>query len=342
VAVTGVGLNKTSTTMSIGGTETLTATVTPSNATNKNITWSSNNTALATVSSTGLITAVSVGTAIITVTTQDGSHRAACVVIVTATTGVAVADVGLNKTSTTISVGSTEQLTETVVPSNATNKAVSWSSNNTAVATVSSTGLITAVSEGMAAITVTTQDGGKIASCAVNVTTAASGVAVTDISLNKTSTTIGAGEIEMLTATISPTNATNQTVTWNSSNTAVAMVSSTGKVTAISAGTAIITVTTQDGNHTAICAVTVTDGSTAVGTAHTMSLQVYPNPVTNEQLIVSNEQLKAGDRIEVYSLSGAKLKTFAATGAKSSIDLSALPTGTYVVKAGNRVAKVVK
>jgi uncharacterized coiled-coil protein SlyX len=79
-----------------------------------------------------------------------------------------------------------------------------------------------------------------------------------------------------------------------------------------------------------------------VGTKSLPSLQVYPNPVINEQLIVDNEQLVAGDKIEVFSISGALLKTFVATGAKSSIDLSALPTGSYVVKAGNRTAKVAK
>ncbi|MDR3297497.1 MAG: T9SS type A sorting domain-containing protein, partial [Prevotellaceae bacterium] len=81
---------------------------------------------------------------------------------------------------------------------------------------------------------------------------------------------------------------------------------------------------------------------TAIGTKSLSPLQVYPNPVTNEQLVVSNEQLVAGDKIEVYSLSGALLKTFAAAGATSTVDVSALPTGTYFVKAGNAVAKVVK
>jgi uncharacterized repeat protein (TIGR02543 family) len=85
-----------------------------------------------------------------------------------------------------------------------------------------------------------------------------------------------------------------------------------------------------------------TAGTTAVETRHATSLQVYPNPVVNEELIVNNEEWKTGDKIEVYSLSGALLKTFVATGARSTIDLSTLPAGTYIVKTGNRAAKVVK
>jgi hypothetical protein len=81
--------------------------------------------------------------------------------------------------------------------------------------------------------------------------------------------------------------------------------------------------------------------ATAVATAQTQPLQVYPNPVVSGQLIINNEQLRAGDRIEIYSLSEALEKTFVATGTKSAIDLSTLSTGTYVVKAKNAAAKVV-
>jgi transglutaminase/protease-like cytokinesis protein 3 len=148
-------------------------------------------------------------------------------------------------------------------------------------------------------------------------------------------------DTETLTATVAPANATNPTLSWSSSNTAVATVSTAGRITAVGAGIAAITVTTQDGNRTATCTVTVPN-LTAVEMRHARPLQVYPNPVVNEELIVNNEELKAGDKIEVYSPSGTLLKTFAATGAKSAIDLSALPAGMYVVKAGNRAAKVVK
>lgn len=174
VAVTGVSLNKNATTIAIGANETLTATITPANADNQAVTWSSNNTAVATVNQTGKVTGVSAGTATITVTTQDGNKTATCTVTVPDPSAdpVAVTGVSLNKTSTSLTVGATETLTATVAPANATNQAVTWSSNNTAVASVDQNGKVTAVAAGTATITVTTQDGNKTATCTVTVSAA--------------------------------------------------------------------------------------------------------------------------------------------------------------------------
>ena len=166
---------------------------------------------------------------------------------------VPVTGVTLNKNATTLGVNATEQLTATVNPSNATNKAVNWSSSNTTVATVSN-GLITARAVGSATITVTTVDGNRTATCTVTVDN--STTAVTGVALNKNATTLTVGATEQLTATVNPSNATNKNVTWSSNNTTVATVSN-GLITARAAGNATITVTTVDGNRTAICAVTV-------------------------------------------------------------------------------------
>jgi formylglycine-generating enzyme required for sulfatase activity len=209
---------------------------------------------------------VSSGTATITVTTQDGGKTAICAVTVTGGGGnVAVTGVTLNKPSTSLVVGNSETLSATVAPTNATNKAVSWTSNNTAVATVSG-GTVSAVAEGSATITVTTQDGNKSATCAVSVTSGGTGgnVAVSGVTLNKTSVSLTVGGIEALSATVAPANATNKAVSWTSNNTAVATVSG-GTVFAVAAGNATITVTTQDGNKTATCSVTVTSGGTGGG-----------------------------------------------------------------------------
>ena len=149
-------------------TGTLTATVEPSNATNKNVTWESSNTSVATVDASGLVTAVSAGTATITVTTEDGDKTATCEVTVTAAT-VSVTGVTLNKTSTSLYVGDTETLTATVAPANATNKAVIWTSSNPSVAKVEN-GVVTALACGTAVITATAADGsGASASCTVTV-----------------------------------------------------------------------------------------------------------------------------------------------------------------------------
>ena len=254
VSATGVSLNKTSLTMTEGDTQTLTATVTPSNATDKSVTWSSSNTSVATVSSSGVVTAKAAGTATITATTNDGAKKATCTVTVKAAT-VSVTGVSLDNTSLSMTVGNTQTLTATVSPTNASDKSVTWSSNNASVATVSTSGVITAKSAGIATITVTTNDGAKKATCAVTVKAAT--VPVTGVSLDKTSLSMMVGDTQTLTATITPSNATDKSVTWSSSNSSVATVSSSGLVTAKAAGTTSIVVKTTNGGKTASCFINV-------------------------------------------------------------------------------------
>jgi len=186
-AVTGINLNTTATILSVNGTEQLSATITPANADNQNVIWSSSNPAVATVNNSGLVTGVSVGSATITATTEDGGKTATCAVTVQEGT-ISVTGISLDKSASVLSVNGAEQLTATVAPANATNKSVSWSSSNTAVATVSNTGLVTGVSVGSATVTVTTVDGNHVAICEITVQTET--IAMTGISLNKTTTTV--------------------------------------------------------------------------------------------------------------------------------------------------------
>jgi uncharacterized protein YjdB len=171
VAVTGVTLSPTTATLLVGATQQLTPTVAPATATNKAVSYSSSNTAIATVNATGLITAIAAGSATITVITQDGAKTATCALTINAT-NVAVTNVSLSPTTASLAVGGTQQLTPTILPANATNKNVTYSSSNTAVATVNASGLIIAVANGTATITVTTVSGSKTATCAVIVSTA--------------------------------------------------------------------------------------------------------------------------------------------------------------------------
>jgi uncharacterized protein YjdB len=175
---------------------------------------------------------------------------------------VSVTGVSVSPTSLALTLNQTGQLTATINPANATNKNVSWSSNNTAVATVSATGLVTGVATGSATITVTTQDGSRTATASVTVSSNA--VPVTGVSVSPTSATVNTRNTTTLTATVAPANATNKNVSWSSSNTAVATVSATGVVTGVSAGTATITVRTQDGSRTATATITVTANSKPV------------------------------------------------------------------------------
>lgn len=250
--VQSVGLNKTELALEVGKTGTLEAKVEPSDATNKNVTWSSSNPEVATVDN-GVVTAVSAGEAIITVTTEDGAKTATCKVTVNAPQTVPVTGVTLDKAELTLEKGSTGTLTATVAPQNATNNTVTWSSSNPEFVTVAN-GTVTAVSAGTATITVTTADGNHKATCTVTVipkTVQVSGIQV------QGSASVYVGGSTKLTATVTPTNATNQKVTWSSNNESVATVGTDGTVTAVSAGTATITVTTEDGQKTAACTVTV-------------------------------------------------------------------------------------
>jgi uncharacterized protein YjdB len=171
VLITGVTMSPTTVSVAVGATTTLSATVAPSNATNKNVSWSSSNISIATVNTSGVVSGVGAGTATITVTTQDGSKIATSAITVTAVNNnVLVTGVTMSPTAVSVTAGATATLSATVAPSNATNKNVSWSSSNTSVATVNALGVVSGVATGTATITVTTQDGSKIATSAVTVT----------------------------------------------------------------------------------------------------------------------------------------------------------------------------
>ena len=261
VAVTGVKLDKTTLSLTVGGTETLVATVSPDGATNKKVTWKSDKTDIATVDANGKVKGVKEGEAKITVTTEDGNKTATCKVTVTKGK-VAVTGVKLDKTAHTLTVGGTVTLVATVAPENATNKKVTWKSDKTNIATVDGNGKVTAVKEGEAKITVTTEDGNKTATCTITVKK--DKVAVTGVSLNKTDLSMTVGGSFQFVATITPKDATNQNVKWQSNDSGVAQVDGTGKVTAKAVGTATITVITEDGNKTASCKVTVQEDKVAV------------------------------------------------------------------------------
>ena len=118
----------------------------------------------------------------------------------------------MNKTALNLTIGASESLVATISPSNATNKDVEWTSSNTNVATVDTTGKVTGVSAGSATITVKTKDGAKVATC--NVTVKNPVISVTGVTLNKTALNLVTGASESLVATISPSNATNKDVEW--------------------------------------------------------------------------------------------------------------------------------
>ncbi|AYJ73527.1 major tail protein [Enterococcus phage EfV12-phi1] len=165
VLVSGITLNKEATSIVKGATETLVATVTPPDAENKAVTWASDKPAVAKVDQNGKVTAVDGGTANITATTVDGKKVATCVVTVT----VPVTGVTLDTNAITLEIDGTQKLVATVAPINATNKKVTWKSDKPEIATVDQEGTVTGIADGTANVTAETEDGKKVATCAVTV-----------------------------------------------------------------------------------------------------------------------------------------------------------------------------
>ncbi|MBQ8008907.1 MAG: Ig-like domain-containing protein, partial [Bacteroidaceae bacterium] len=260
-AVTGISINPLSSNV-VGAdlSKQLEVTFSPAGATNQNVTWTSSDPTKVTVDENGVVTGVSGGTdgpVTITVTSEDGGFTATIELSYVATpvnvTGVTVAP-----TTKEIGAGGTFNLTATVAPADATEKGVTWSSSDPAVATVDANGVVTAKAAGTATITATTVDGAKTATCEVTVTAP---IPLEAVSLNKNSIPeLVKGSNDQLVATLNPTDATMQSVVWTSSDSNVATVDQNGLVTAKGGGTAIITVTATDveGNvKTATCTVTV-------------------------------------------------------------------------------------
>ena len=248
--VTSIELDKSSITIFNGKTATIKATVYPSTASNKGVTWTSSNTSVATVSTNGTVTGVSSGTAKIIATAEDGSGvSASCSVEVKQSVTII-----LNKESLSLNEGQTEALTATVSPDNADDKTITWSSSNESVATVDETGKVTAISKGIATIKAEAiNGGGTTATCSVKVIRL-----VSSIMLDKPSIVIYNGKSETITASVSPSTASNKGVTWTSSNTSVATVSTNGEVTGVARGTAKIIATAEDGSGvSASCSVEV-------------------------------------------------------------------------------------
>lgn len=254
VPVASITLNRSNISLEECGSTSLFATVCPENASNKNVNWTSSDSSVATVSDSGLVTAVSIGSAIITATAADGSGHCDCCTV-TVTESILVSDICVSPSEIALKVNDSCYLYETVMPSNASNKNVAWHSDNTSVALVNSSGLVYANGVGSATIYATAQDGsGVCGSCEVSV----SSLPVSSVSVCPDKKTLSVNDITTLCAIITPFNATNLSVEWTSSDTSVATVGRyTGIVTAKSKGTAIITARTVDGNKTDTCTITV-------------------------------------------------------------------------------------
>lgn len=259
IPVASVGLDRTSVTLEEKQRTRLIATVSPGDATDKTVTWSTSDPSVATVDQEGWVTAVKEGSA--TITAKAGAQSAKCSVTVQNKV-IPVTSVIIDKSSLQLTKGQSETLTATVSPSDATDKTVTWSSSDATIASVTKDGKVTGVNGGH--VTVTAKAGEKSAECSVTVT-----VPVEDVSLDRTSVTLEEKQTTTLIATVSPSDATEKTVSWSSSDSDVATVDQNGKVTAVKEGET--TVKAETGGKSATCTVTV---SKAVVPVSSVSLDV--------------------------------------------------------------------
>ena len=337
VPVTSITLDKTSLSMKVGETETITATVNPDNATDKTVTWGSSDVSVATVAD-GRVTAKKSGEA--TITAKSGSCIAECKVTITVSTET----VTLDKTTLSLDVGESVQLTATVKPDDATDKNVSWTSSDESVVKVDN-GKVSALKFGKA--TITAKCGGKAAECAVTVT-----VPTGSVILDKTSLTLAVGETAQLTATVKPDDATDKNVTWASSDESVVKVAN-GKVTAVKSGNA--TVTAQCGGKTAKCIVTVIvpvtsitlDKSSltmAVGETSVLTATIKPDNATDKTISWSSSDpsvVKVGNgKLTALKMGTAVVSVIAANfSASCSVTVNKPDNILYYTSSGGNVVK---
>ena len=313
VKPTKVTLNKKTTTINIGLTETLIPTISPSTATNQNVTWKSNNVKIAIVDSEGIVTGIKKGRVIITATTVDSKKTAKCVVTVKTAPIINVTSINLDEENISMNVGDSDILTVTITPDNATNQSVTWSSSDESIVTVNSEGEIEGVSSGDATITATTKDGNKKATCEITVIAVEDDtpiVNVESVSLDRKIISMKVGENEILTATINPNDATNRNLIWNSSNESVLTIDQSGRITAVSSGSSDITVASTDGNKTDICKVTVENVETPLTINSIADIyqtinqnDSYSPPTTVEALMSDNSKKQVGITWNIPNLS---------------------------------------
>jgi uncharacterized protein YjdB len=294
--VTTIQLDALEATLKEGGTLRLNAVVTPDSADNKALQWSSSDTSVATVDETGKVSAVSQGSAIITATATDGSNvTASCSIKVVKL----VATIQLDITEATLNEGDALQLNAVVAPVAADNKALQWSSSNPSVATVDKNGLITAHQKGSAIITIESTDGSQIsAMCIIIVLRPVTGIYMDVHELN-----LEVGESGSIVAYATPTDASNTTLAWSSSNDEVATVKE-GVISAVSEGSAIITVQTTDGSYISKTCLVHVSNSSSIGDVATDDALISIS-VKHGVVYVSGK--KSNDEVVVYTMSGTML-----------------------------------
>lgn len=314
-AVASVSLDRYAADIPVGSKLALNATVLPATALHRDVIWSSNNTAVASVDASGIVTAHSKGSAYIYVITEDGAKTAVCLV----TVPQYAESLEIDKSTAVLYTGESLELNVTVSPDDTSDKTLQWSSSNPSVATVDQNGKITALKAGSVKITASTVDGsGLKVTCDLTVKQH-----VTGVSLNESSVILNKGDSKSLVATVLPSDATDKRVIWRSTDESVATVDEYGVVSGVGKGSATITVTTEDGGKTDMCEVEVRQFVT--------SIQLDKQSVT---LSVS-ESVQLVATVSPDDADDASVKWTSSNPAVASVDqtgmVSALAPGTSTI-----------
>jgi uncharacterized protein YjdB len=306
------------------------------------INWSSSNTSFASVSGDGLVTGVAPGAVTITASSEGKSGTAT--ITVNAAPPVPVATVSVSPATSTMTVGATVQLTPTMRDANGatlSGRSVSWSSSNTGYATVSSSGLVTAVAAGAVTITATSEGKSGTATVTVNAPTP---VPVASVSVTPATSTLNVGATVQLSATMRDANGgalSGRVVTWSSSNTGYAKVSSSGLVTGVAAGAVTITATSEGKSGTAsitvnapppapVATVAVSPSSNTINAGQTVQLAATARDA-NGATLTGRTITWSSSNASVASVSGNGLVTGIAAGTVTITATSETKSGTASV-----------
>lgn len=317
----GIVLSDIRTAMKVGETQEISATIDPVDTTDQ-VTWSSTDEAVLVVDQSGTIKAVGNGKAVITATAGSVSAKSDSITVSTPVDGVS-----LDTETLELFVGTDpSRLLARVTPESASDKTVTWSSSDEAVATVDGEGNVTPVAPGTTDVTATTVDGGFSAACTVTVKQSVEGV-----SLDKHALALVGASSSELKASVSPDNATNKDVTWSSSDETVATVDAQGKVEAVGKGVATVTVSTADGGSTDECIVTVSNPVTSIKLAP-MTLSLLKGETA--QITATCTAALPGD-IDEYALTWASSEESVASARSdgSECTVEALSSGSATIEA---------
>lgn len=333
--VTSIALNYSSLTLVQGDSRTVSAELTPSNATNKTIIWSTSNSSVAIVDSNGKVTGVSTGSCTLTATV-GGISSSIPITVQQTNSEIPVERLTLTPTALEVPLGDGVRVSASIEPSNASNQTISWAISDTSIASVDSTGRVFGLSYGNTFLTATAD--GLSTTIPVKVSNITI-IPITSIELSVGSLNLGVGQSDKVYVNILPANATNQVVNWQLSDDSIATIDSNGIVTALGVGGCYLTATVGDFSKSIPITVTALDGiiypthltlnyaslSLASGESQVVSAIVYPSNTTNQIVTWSSSNsavatVSSNGRITAHS-SGTAYITAAVGAVSKSLEV---------------------